>query len=77
LVVLMVTFCMTLNPQMCRTLEVAPQDHAIVSVPECLKGGAIGSMTFTLEQIEWRTKGWRCIEKPPIVQAWRRDRGSQ
>lgn len=72
MITLVVTFCMTLNPTMCRNLEIAPVDHAIVSIPECIHGGAIGSMRFELEHIEWITKGWRCVERPNIIAAWRR-----
>ena len=72
MVILTVTFCMTLNTTMCRKMEMVPADgHAIASQMECIKGGAIGGMTFVLEHIEWRTKGWRCEERPNIVQAWR------
>jgi hypothetical protein len=49
-----------------------PEDHAAVSIPECIKGGAIGGMSFELDHIEWRTKGWRCVERPNIMEAWRR-----
>jgi hypothetical protein len=70
MVTLVVTFCMTLNPTMCRTIEMVPVDHSIVSVPECIRGGAIGGMAFELEHIEWHTKGWRCVERENPVQAW-------
>lgn len=72
MITLLVTFCMTLNPSLCRTLEMVPEDHAAVSIPECIKGGAIGGMSFELDHIEWRTKGWRCVERPNIMEAWRR-----
>ena len=73
MVTLVVIFCMALNPTMCRRLEIVPQDlHRIVSIPECIKGGAIGGMTFVLEHIEWRTRGWRCEERPALLQAWQR-----
>jgi hypothetical protein len=68
---LFVVFCLTQNPYMCRTLEMVPQDlHAITSVAECTKGGAVGGMRFTLEHMEWRVKGWRCVEKPNLVSQW-------
>ena len=76
MITLVVTFCMILNPTLCRTLEIVPRDRAIVSVPECMKGGAIGSMTFELEHIEWRTRGWRCKEKPSLIEAWQRAAGA-
>jgi len=37
-----VLYCMVLNPTMCRTLEIVPEDgHKITSQIECLMGGAI------------------------------------
>lgn len=73
---LVVVFCMTLNPTMCRTLPMVPDDgHEVTSQSECMKGGAVGGMTFTLDHIEWSVKGWRCTEKPNVVQTWLRDRG--
>lgn len=75
MIILTVTFCMTLNPMLCRTLEMVPDDgRKITSQMECIKGGAIGGMSFELDHIEWRTKGWRCIEKPSIISAWRDQR---
>lgn len=72
---LFVIFCLVQNPYICRSLEMVPQDgHAIVSVAECTKGGAVGTMRFTLEHAEWRVKGWRCVEKPTAMQAWLKDR---
>ena len=56
--VLMVTFCMVLNPTMCRELTVVVPIH----VPECIKAGAVSGMQFELEHIEWQTKGWYCEE---------------
>jgi len=66
----MVVFCLVQNPYMCRTLEMVPVDHATVSIPECIRGGMIGGMTFTLDHADWRIKGYRCIEKPTVVQSW-------
>jgi hypothetical protein len=71
MIVLMVTFCMNLNPTMCRTMEMQPIDHATVSIPECIMGGAIGGMSFELENIGWHTKGWKCVERRNPMQAWR------
>lgn len=69
---LVVIFCMTINPTMCRTMPMVPDDgHEIASIGECLRGGAIGGMTFVLEHTEWQVRGWRCIEKPPTdFQQW-------
>lgn len=69
---LVVVFCLTLNPYMCRTLEMVPEDHAIVSIGECLRGGAVGGMSFTLEHQEYTVKGWRCTEAPTDMQVWLR-----
>ena len=71
MITLVVTFCMVLNPTMCRQLEMVPEGHTTVSVPECIKGGAIGGMSFVLEHVEWRTRGWHCLEKPNIISAIR------
>ena len=78
MITLTVVFCMQLNPSMCRELEMAPIDHAIVSTMECIMGGAIGGVQyeqqqFKLEGIVWRVKGWRCKETPSDVQQWVRD----
>jgi hypothetical protein len=68
---LFVVFCLVQNGYICRSIEMVPQDlHAITSVAECTKGGAVGGMRFTLEHMEWRVKGWRCIEKPTVVRQW-------
>lgn len=77
MITLVVMYCMILNPSMCRVLEVVPVDHEIVSIPECIKGGAMGdTLRFTLDHIEWRVKGWRCQEKPTEVQAWLKERAA-
>lgn len=71
MITLVVVFCLTLNPYICRSLELVPEDgHKIASVGECLRGGATGGMTFTMEHAEWQTKGWRCVEKPSVMQSW-------
>jgi len=75
MVVLTVKFCLVLNPYICQTLEMVPEDHAIVSVAECIRGGAIGSVTFTMEHMEWRTRGYRCVERPDVMQKWLNRRG--
>lgn len=67
---LFVVFCLVQNPYMCRTIEMTPIDHVMTSTPDCTKGGAVGGMQFTLEHMEWRVKGWRCIEKPTVVRQW-------
>lgn len=59
---LVVVYCLSLNPYICRTLEMVPVDHGIVSIMECIRGGAIGGMTFELEHAEWKVRGWRCEE---------------
>lgn len=72
MIVLTVTFCLVLNQYACRSLEMIPDDgHKVVSQMECIKGGAIGGMTFTLDHADWAVRGWRCIEKPPTdFQQW-------
>lgn len=75
---LLIVYCMALNQTMCRELEMVPDDgREIASIGECIRGGAISSMRFSLEGAEWFVKGYRCVEHPNIVQAWRRDRGLQ
>lgn len=70
MITLVVVFCLVQNSYICRTLEMAPIDHKTVSIPECIRGGAIGGMTFVLEHAEWRVKGYRCTEKLTVVQQW-------
>jgi hypothetical protein len=71
MIILLVTYCLTLNPTQCRQLEVVPIDHAIISVPECIRGGAVyEATTFRLENAEWTVKGWSCQEKPNVMQTW-------
>jgi len=66
---------MILNPTMCRALELAPIDHSIVSITECIRGGAMGDVaSFTLDHARWRVKGWRCTEKLTAMQAWLKDK---
>lgn len=78
MITLVVVYCLTANPYLCRTLEMVPEDgHEIASIPECLRGGAIGSMRFTLEDAEWMVKGYKCQEKPTEVQAWLKDRSAR
>lgn len=60
MLVIVVTFCMTLNPSMCRELTIVTAGH----VTECIKGGAVSGMRFELEHIDWQTKGWHCEEAP-------------
>jgi hypothetical protein len=75
MVILTVVFCMQLNPTMCRTLEMVPVDHAMTSVMECIRGGAIGGVQyeqqqFKLEGVVWRVRRYRCEERPSAVRAW-------
>jgi len=53
---------------MCYELQMVPEDyHAIASPMECIKGGAIGGMTFVIAHAEYTMKGWHCVTKPPMV----------
>lgn len=62
-----VVYCLVLNPTQCRTLEIAPADHATVSVMECIKGGAIyEATTFRLDYAEWKVMGWHCKERQKL-----------
>lgn len=75
MITLVVIFCMKLNPYLCQTLEMVPDDgHAIATQMECIRGGAVGGMQFTLDHIEYVTKGWRCVEKPNVMTTWLRNR---
>jgi hypothetical protein len=68
---LVVKFCLVLNPYICQTLEMVPDDgHAMASAMECIRGGAIGGMNFTKDHMEWQTRGWRCDERPDVMQSW-------
>lgn len=63
---LIVSFCLTLNPYLCYELRMVPEDYRAISSPmECIRGGAIGGMTFVMEHAEYTVKGWRCISSPP------------
>lgn len=71
MITLMVTYCLVLNPYLCRTLELVPADHEITSIAECIKGGAMGDVArFTLDHTQWQVKGWRCTENHPLMQTW-------
>lgn len=73
-ITLSVVFCLTLNPYMCRSLEMVPDDgHEIASLSECIKGGAVGGMSFTMDHAEWHVKGFRCQESPTVMQTWLKD----
>lgn len=74
MIVLLVTFCMDLNPTLCRSLEMVPIDHAMTSVAECIRGGAIGGMSFELDHIEWHTRGWKCVERQNPMEALKGER---
>ena len=66
MVTLVVVFCLTLNPYMCSQLRMVPDDyHAIASPMECIKGGANGGVTFTMQHKEYFVKGWYCESAPP------------
>jgi hypothetical protein len=71
MVTVLVVYCLTLNPTMCRTLEIAPVDHETVSVAECIKGGAnYAATTFRLDYADWTVKGWKCREVPNPMTVW-------
>lgn len=70
MVTLVVIFCMKLNPYMCAELRMVPDDlHAMATQGECLRGGAVGGMQFTLKNIEYEVKGWHCTAGPPDITA--------
>lgn len=72
---LVVIFCMKLNPTMCQTLEMIPDDgREITSIMECIRGGVIAGMTFTKDNTEWEVKGHRCVERPNVVTQWMKDK---
>lgn len=71
MVKLIVKFCLVMNPYLCQSLEMAPDDHVMVSIAECIRGGALGGMTFTKDHMEWQTHGWRCVEIPNQMQVWK------
>ena len=71
-IIVMVKYCMKLNPSMCRTLSICPADgHETVSIPECNKGVMSSSAVFTLEGIEWYTRGGVCKEEYNSYAGWK------
>jgi hypothetical protein len=70
MITLVVTFCLVLNPYMCYQMKMVPDDyHAVASQMECVRGGAVGGMQFTMQNAEYFVKGWRCTEDIPDVSA--------
>jgi hypothetical protein len=66
--ILTVIFCLSLNSYMCQELRMVPEDYrAVISMGDCLMGGAIGSTTFIKEHQEYVVKGFRCESEPPRV----------
>ena len=67
-----IVYCLMLNPTMCRTFEILPDDgYPIASVGECMRGGMMGSAEFTFESAQWYVKGVSCRETPPDdVASW-------
>lgn len=63
IITLVVIYCMTLNQYSCRVMEMVPHDYRVItSITDCLQGGLIGSMTFTMDHADWTVKGVRCEE---------------
>ena len=61
-------FCMVLNPTMCQELEIAPADHAIVSLTECMRGIMMGNNAeFSYQGARWQIRGGLCRELPSAV----------
>ena len=61
---LIITFCLLQNPYLCRSLEIVPEDYrAITSTMDCMMGGAVGGMQFTMDHADWSIKGWRCEDR--------------
>ena len=61
---LMVVYCLSLNPYVCRTLELVPADgHLIASQIECMMGGMMGSAEFRFEGALWFVKGAYCRQE--------------
>ena len=67
-----IRFCMLLNPTMCQELEIAPFDHVMVSVMECMRGVSMGNQTeFTYQGARWRIAGGSCREVPRTLVGWK------
>ena len=61
---LMLMYCMTLNPYICRAYELLPSDgHKIASVGECMRGSMMGSAEFDFDGARWFIKGASCREE--------------
>jgi hypothetical protein len=70
-ITLTVVFCLVLNNTQCRTLVMVPEDYrAITSIEDCLMGGVIGGMKFTLDHSDYVVKGYRCSQEPNDLGAW-------
>lgn len=64
--ILTAIFCLTLNPYLCSELQFVPEDYrAVISMGDCIMGGAIGTTTFIKEHQEYFVKGFRCQSRPP------------
>ena len=58
---LFVIYCLVLNGYICKELEMIPDSYRpIVSITDCIMGGAIGGTTFTLEHAKYTVKGFKC-----------------
>ena len=61
---LMVLYCMSLNPYICRAFELTPSDgHKIASIGECMRRGMVGSAEFEYDHTRWFVKGASCREE--------------
>ena len=73
MITLTVVFCMVANPYMCKSLPMGHWDYqAITSMTDCMMGGVIGGMTFTLENADWQVKGFRCTQDDTEKDTWLR-----
>jgi hypothetical protein len=78
-----VSFCMVLNPTMCRELEIVPlgadnMPYPASNIVECMRGVmSRPQVEFDMEGARWTVKGGRCeVVAAPIAQTQARLRSS-
>jgi hypothetical protein len=58
---LFVIYCLVLNGYVCKELEMIPDSYRpITSITDCIMGGFIGGMRFTMDHAEYTIKGFKC-----------------
>lgn len=69
-----ITYCLVMNPYICRAFQLEPIDRKIISISDCMRGGMMGAAEFTFDGARWFVKGVRCREeRDDEVATWLRD----